>query len=475
MREDITKLTDRIQKLERKSFDPNHTETIGDVVPKTEETEHGSVNGISLSQKSDNSHHSEATAMPPTKQTENMEVEGSWQEGASDEEIAPPLNPSKPKFGIQHTTGAVEILNWPAINELVKDEVRSHRINKGKGAKTDRYLWKAEKRRAEIRTHGYGEGPEPQSSRKPNGDGSDVQAFNFEASSPPLFSEPAFGLVASNSPYQIREYNTGKKPKEEQLGGIASDGTLDLSDTTVKRLVKTYMEKMNILHPILTKKEADRLVIKFLQEVKSIPDTDREKKVSASFLGQTSSLFSKKRSRSTPDRGEYGEILSSPEIGRQLPQRSPSNAVVLLMLGLGKICEAPKIPDVIWGAFNMSDSDKKKVKGSASPDHSSPSSPASSAEHSSPHSQHPPVRLSDAEQSNISGKPRPVKNLDTVPGMAYVSIATDIIGNQLSGSTMCHIQANILASLYFGQLVRPIQSHAYLHVASRAIQDQIRL
>jgi hypothetical protein len=53
-------------------------------------------------------------------------------------------------------------------------------------------------------------------------------------------------------------------------------------------------------------------------------------------------------------------------------------------------------------------------------------------------------------------------------------MATDIIGNQLGGNDLLHVQANILASLYQGQLGRVMESHGFLAAACRAIQVQLR-
>ena len=140
-------------------------------------------------------------------------------------------------------------------------------------------------------------------------------------------------------------YPVGKKTKEEQVGGLAVDGTLDLTEATIHRLVESYMRRMNALHPILNQKEVDKLVDKFLREVKptlgSGSNQDKRVSISASFV----SVPLRKRKYSQ-DILEQREPPNGPEIGRQLPQRSPSNAVVFTILALGKIYKAQKIPEV---------------------------------------------------------------------------------------------------------------------------------
>ena len=58
------------------------------------------------------------------------------------------------------------------------------------------------------------------------------------------------------------------------------------------------------------------------------------------------------------------------------------------------------------------------------------------------------------------------RNLDVIPGLAYAAFATDILGNEISKSTLHHVHANILASLYFGQLACPVYSYQLIINAS---------
>lgn len=474
----ILQLNKRMQMLEERLVGSPPTPRCTDGVKP--DTEPELENGVPSSQQSVKSHQSDDTMIRDGRPLEHEEQEPTvWQDAASDEETGPPINPSRPKFGIQHTTGAAEMLNWTPIADLVSDEVKDRRVSKGKGSQTDRYLMKAEKRRGEVRLYGYGEGPAAKYSRDYDSVRSDTQVSGSDASWPPVFSDPPFDYIATRIPGRwIPEDWFGHRSKDEQLGGYTPEGTLDLREHVVHRLVKNYMDKMNILHPILTQSEVNRLVKDFLAEVKlqdGKSSSSVSKPVPPTFVNSpTLPSVLGKRSR------DQQQDTPKPNTRLPLPQRSPANAVVLLMLGIGKIMEAKRIPEVCWGDKNMSSSDLRKVKGSASPDHSSPSSPISSSQ-PSPHSQNIPplaptsMSLAEDEQNSITGKPRPTKNSDVLHGMAYVAAATDIIGNELSGSTIRHIQADILAALYFGQLVRPVQSHAFLHLASRAIQEEIRL
>lgn len=65
------------------------------------------------------------------------------------------------------------------------------------------------------------------------------------------------------------------------------------------------------------------------------------------------------------------------------------------------------------------------------------------------------------------------KDLDH-PGREYFAIATDIIGNHIGAITLKHVWVNILASVYFGQISRPIQSLERVALAWRTLQYLIR-
>jgi hypothetical protein len=62
------------------------------------------------------------------------------------------------------------------------------------------------------------------------------------------------------------------------------------------------------------------------------------------------------------------------------------------------------------------------------------------------------------------------KNYDVIPGLEYFAYATDILGNQLGAyNNMKNVYANIFASLYYGQLERPMQSYAHINIASNKL------
>jgi hypothetical protein len=136
-----------------------------------------------------------------------------------------------------------------------------------------------------------------------------------------------------------------------------------------------------------------------------------------------------KRKRSS---SAFGEPYSS----KGAIERSLRNAIVLLVLALGKVCahtdrlphpQGDKSPVTNGGAWGQ-------MNGSFHSD------------------------MSD------DGRPR---NIDILPGMAYFAYATDILGNQQGGHTVAHAQAMILAALYLSQFARVLESWSWINNACR--------
>lgn len=66
------------------------------------------------------------------------------------------------------------------------------------------------------------------------------------------------------------------------------------------------------------------------------------------------------------------------------------------------------------------------------------------------------------------------RNYESIPGLEYFAIATDIIGNQLGGNTLNHVYSSIFAGLYHGQLGRVIESHAYIAHGCTVLMNILR-
>ncbi|EED11631.1 hypothetical protein TSTA_108190 [Talaromyces stipitatus ATCC 10500] len=65
------------------------------------------------------------------------------------------------------------------------------------------------------------------------------------------------------------------------------------------------------------------------------------------------------------------------------------------------------------------------------------------------------------------------RNVHVIPGLAYYAHATDILGNMQGGTSLSNVQAALLAGLYMGQLVHPFQSHGWISQAATACQTLV--
>jgi hypothetical protein len=122
-------------------------------------------------------------------------------------------------------------------------------------------------------------------------------------------------------------------------------------------------------------------------------------------------------------------------------ERSLRNAIVLLVLALGKVCaykqplpapQSDRSPYInqSWGYVRDSPNPHGSFTSDTSEDHRQ-------------------------------------RNIDILPGMAYYAYATDILGNQQGGNTTAHAQAFLLAALYLGQYARVLESWSWISNACR--------
>jgi hypothetical protein len=416
-------------------------------------------------------------------------------ESVEEDEDGDPVNPGQSSIPVNHTTGAARLLLVKPISELAKGIIESDKI------KNEKYPMLQEERRGLLRLYGRGEGTE----RLPGYDKDPLTDYEGATPTPSDTSSE----VASPPGEEWGQLGGLTPPGDPmQRGSISPDGMPDLNPTLVKELVASYMQHINILHPILVPKKLNLLVEHFLR---AINDTLLKRKqvsqvaashvtvqssVTAGFVGGQSPAFAQpptfaqpprnpespgqKRKRS-PGTGDTYEPPYIPDFKPGHPFRSIGSAIVLLVMALGKICqEKGKIPEFLHHEKDDNSWNSPPVRNGHPPSPSQ-SSPAMSTlsglpspldgEKTQPRSRRTSFEGGYAAKS-VSGTK--AKNLDTVPGLSYFAFATDIIGNQAGGNSLQHVHANILASLYHGQLGRPLESHAYLHQACRSLQVILR-
>lgn len=166
------------------------------------------------------------------------------------------------------------------------------------------------------------------------------------------------------------ETGPSHSPTLSDPGDITLDPAADFSEAVVQMYIKSYVENIQSMYPLLTP-----------SELRAMPSPE-------------------------------GESIRS--------------ALTLLVLALGKICLYPRIPDVM-----------------------------------------------PLEKGSLQGGSAR-RNMDVIPGLDYFACASRIFGRQLAGNSLTHIQVDLLAGLYYGQLVRPVESYTFVRRASHKLQQAMR-
>jgi len=396
--------------------------------------------------------------------TRNMEEEREVEPG-------PVVRPGVPSIPVNHTTLAAFLLKWRPISILVRDILDAENVKY-----VDEFPIRQEEKRGLLRIWGRGEGLES-SLRVDKADREALRDVGVMEMVPDDVSD-----TGAPSPGDCWG-GIGSSPAPIDGKPVISLQTPDFSEALVWKYVKSFQENIQNMHPLIIPRELNALVKLFLDTVQQTMGRQPRGAGIAKFVSTSSSQSEAgvKRKRSPgPDGTESPS--ASPKSSKPAFQRSINNALVLLVLALGKIClHKDKIPDV--------------VPVSEPPPHGSPLArngyPASPIQGSSPsHGSHSAGLPSPKEGADRPGPSRrssfqgggapikagasPKRNLDVIPGLDYFAYATDILGGQLAGTSLRHINAFLLAGLYQGQLGRVLESYAYIKEAGFALQVKMR-
>lgn len=383
----------------------------------------------------------------------------------SESQAAANVPPGEPAIPIGHTTGAAKILQWHAVAAMVGDKMKKDR-NRGIDP------LRREVKRGVIRLYGRGEGIE----RSVGLDKDSMSDYGIEPprSSSDTYSDPA------HSPTVEQGWGQGgaQSPVADSLlfrAEIDARATVDttvppnLDEKTVRHLAGSYMHYLNVMHPIITQKSLDGMIAKFMQHI-GATERDGAGHNFAMFASNTDATGSKRKRSPTLSGSDH---TFGQQLGHGWRQRTISEAIVLLILALGKVCEHQnKIPDVV------PDNDGSTINSPAnhvSPPimHQSPQMPS--------HSTLPSPIMQDRAYHHRSSSDTPsaryppgTRNIDVIPGLAYFAAATDILGNHTGGTGLPYVHACLLAGLYHSQLGRVLQSHACVAQAGYALAIMLK-
>ena len=357
------------------------------------------------------------------------------------------------------------LLLWPSVRPLLSKANVHH---------NDGYVMEAEDRGV-LRLWTRGEGIDDYDGTHPGGAGS--PAPSDDSSEPPFATIPyADGLWGTGFP----QTPSGdiRRSEPNGVGGLKPNGEVDLDIGTINSLYDSYMRHMYIMHPFLDKRRLRKMFDAFIRRY----STGRPKAFFA--VSQTGSVEPERPLKRKRSNGSATNASSDSEWRKEPTERSPGNAIVYLVLALGKICQhqeplpaiAPDSRVKVNATISHQLSGARLYGSSPAPSYSikpSPMSPKSTpTTQPTPPSEGPGIRHeSRSRRSSMDGgtptaQPR---NLDVIPGIAYYAKAAEILGDQGDGNDLVHAQMFLLAGLYKGQLGRVKESMSWITRAGRAI------
>ena len=394
---------------------------------------------------------------------------------------------------LQHGTAAHKLLRWPSIKKIL-DRRNSYVYREG-------FVAESETSRSTLKPFGSDIGVRQNQSVMgilSPGISSPGAKLEDASRSPSMASNSLWGSGGFGPP----DHSRPDLKNTDHIGGLDADGSLKMDPTTVNRLVHSYMANIHIMHPILDRNQLRHMTDSFISQKSPATPNGWQNSYSPQSSGQK--FDTARDSSNVPVHSwNYGKrkfdsslVSTRSDTSSSLNQpieRSISNAVVLLVLALGKICEHKgPLPGT---AENRPSWTSTSQACSPSNHHDSPhsvpariSSAASTPSYSASNAQSP---MSDVRNSSLyhrqpierynTAPPYPMspsnqgtpnttiaphsRNVDKIPGLAYYAYASDILGNEHGGIEVQHVQARLLAGLYMGQLARVIESWRWIQSA----------
>ena len=375
----------------------------------------------------------------------------------------------KPEMEDHRTAPHKLILLWPSVRPLLHEA--SVDVNDG-------YVMEAEDRGV-LRLYGRGEGIDEHDGTQPGGPASPARSEESLESNAPTPPEGIWGQGFAGHPH-----GDPGRSQPYSAGGLKPDGSLDLDQKTINELYESYMMNMHIMHPFLDKQRVRKLFDTFINRYSPSARHRLQQTTGFAVGGNSESDRPLKRQRSNGSTGT--SAIGSDRIRPTTTERSPGNAIVYLVLALGKICaHRTPLPAVVPdGKLNANQVLAHQITGNPGFTGSSPISatikPSPMSPKSTPTTQPTPpseagIRLEGpgrSRRSSMDGSSPTVgpKNMDVIPGIAYYAKAAEILGDQGDGNDLVHAQMFLLAGLYKGQLARVKESMSWIVCAGRAIQ-----
>ncbi|KAI5204651.1 hypothetical protein AUEXF2481DRAFT_25614 [Aureobasidium subglaciale EXF-2481] len=375
---------------------------------------------------------------------------GSSQNGSSTVAVA--LNDSVELAGVQqqswelgeHTTAAHKLLlRWPSIQPFVRTSKCNIQEN---------YVMKGEDRGL-LRLYGAGER-----------DRDDKAAIGAAS---PAGSASGEDLIASTPE------NDSRRSEPFTPGSPAMAMDID----TIDNLFISYKKNIHRLHPFVDVESFGR----YLKEFQQKHCAEVKYAHSPLFVSNGSGEREAKRRKRNDNYavgllpGDYPSSSASLP-PKRAPDRTITNAIVYLVLALGKICEAgDPLPGPVQelGPVGKANALQGTMASPVvKPSASSPRQYLSNVANSSAGVTR--AQSCDGTGNQISDR-RQAQNIEKIAGFVYYREAASILGDFTDSNELAAAQARLLAGLYKGQLARVQESWSWINTAARTCLYRMKI
>jgi hypothetical protein len=354
-----------------------------------------------------------------------------------------------------HETGAHHLMDWPWIKPFFDRA----------GGFSKEYPQEADVKNGTLRPYGLSYVSDHET----------VGTGDMQATSPSYSDTSRNEHVSVSSPEDglcLADFMRNDKQQRENIGGLNANGSLKLDKNTVLRLYESYLRHMWLMHPFLDVRGLNNSIQDFINKHSggsggkspnfAVPEVNGR---GGAVLHGASSV---KRKRSSGPGAHFSDS-NTPNAGHSAqPQstkleRSMTNALILLVLALGKVLESDKF-------ILHEDEDIKHP----TPEHSYQGSPPGVVRSLLPYTSErlhnaPSLEFASRDSSMERVREETFRNVDKYPGLAYFACASDILGNNFGGNEIIHAQSFLLAGLYLGQFGRVVESWSWIDAGCRAI------
>lgn len=352
------------------------------------------------------------------RQLEQPNLQGAQASANSDTQTEPAEAVLK-KPGDHRTAPHKLLLLWPSVQPLFAKSGMKHH---------DSYVMEAEDRGL-LGIYTRGEGIDEHDGTQPGGPASPARSEeNGNEGHPQNAPTPPDGLWGTGFPQTQTLTSDTKRSEPYGWGGLKPDGTLDIDPNTIDELYSSYMTHIHVMHPFLDKQRLKTTIDVFKKRYCMNRQKSRAAFVATMDDNDSSRAIKKQRSNGMND------SVSGYE---NVPERSPGNALVYLVLALGKICAHKQpLPSLVADSkLNANAGVAHQLTGRHGISSSSPLitpsatvKPSPISPNTTPAAQstpptdgvgqvHPRSRRSSMDGSAHAAGTR---NLDVIPGLAYL-------------------------------------------------------